>query len=83
MCVTYFIDSYRFAVEFDHVHDLYGVLGILLVHELNETVALMILRDSILWHVHVDHRASLNEKLPEKRLRHLLIKTTNINGGIC
>jgi len=37
---------------------------------------------SVFGHVCVYHRTSLQKKLPQKRLRDLLIKTTHIYSGI-
>ena len=53
MSVLYLINPDRFAIQFDHVHDFDGVVGILLPEELHEPVALVRLCDPILWHVHV------------------------------
>ena len=85
------VDPDGLAVELDHVHDLYGVVGVFLAEELHKAVAferggrgfrlrfdiytfflytflflptLMLSRDSVFWHVCVDHRSGLQEELP-------------------
>ena len=78
----YLVDADRLAVEFDHVHDLDGVLGVLLVHELDEAVALMVLRDAVFGHMNVDDGACLDEELPQNGLGDLLVETSHVNCGI-
>ena len=50
----YLIHTYWFSIDFDHVHDLDGIVSILLPHELNESIALVTLCYAILGHVNVD-----------------------------
>ena len=47
------VDAQRLAVELDHVHDLDGVLGVLLGGELDEAIALVQVREFVLGDVHV------------------------------
>lgn len=47
------VDADGFAVELDHVHDLDGVVGVLLAQELDKAVALVHLGDAVLGHVDV------------------------------
>ena len=47
------VDAQRLAVELDHVHDLDGVLGVLLGGELDEAIALVQVRELVLGDVHV------------------------------
>ena len=49
----YLVDSDGFAVEFDHVHDLDGIVCIFLSHELHKPIALMELGDAVTRHVHI------------------------------
>ena len=42
-----------FAVQFDHVHDLDGVVCILLSHELHKPIVLVQLCDVVTRHVHI------------------------------
>jgi len=58
------IHPHRLSKEFNHVHDLYRVVGIILTQELNKTVALMLHGDSVLGHVHIDNWSCLHEELP-------------------
>lgn len=51
-------------IKLDHVHDFYGIVCILFTEELHKAVSLMLACDSVLWHVCVDHRASLQEEFP-------------------
>lgn len=60
----YLVHSDRFPVQFYHVHDFDGIVGVLLTHELDKPVALMILCDTIFGHVHIHDRTSLDEQLP-------------------
>ena len=53
---SYLVDSYRFAVQFDHVHDFDGVVCVVLSHEFDEAVALVVHRHPVLRHVHIDWR---------------------------
>jgi len=41
------------AVKLDHVHDLYSIVGVFLAEELDESIALVHLGDTILGHVYV------------------------------
>lgn len=50
------VDAYRFAVQLYHVHDFDRIVGIVLAEELDETVALVHLGDTILGHVHIHWR---------------------------
>ena len=67
---TYLIYTYRFAIHFNHVHNLYGIVCILLSHKLHEPITLMSLCYSVLWHVHIHwidkqtyYRIHLNDKI--------------------
>lgn len=55
------IDFDGLAVEFDHVHDLDGVVGVLLAFELDEAVPLVLVADFVPGDVHVDDGAALSE----------------------
>lgn len=59
-----FINPDRFAIELYHIHDFDGIVGILFTEELHKAIALMLACDSVFGHVCVDHRTSLQEKLP-------------------
>lgn len=52
-------------IEFDHVHDLNGIVSIFLTQEFHEAVALVLTSDSILWHVGVDDWPCLEKQLPQ------------------
>ncbi len=66
-----------------HVHNLYGIVCILFAHELDEAVALVLLGDTVLGHVHIDHRPRLNKQLPQQPLGHFVVQATDVYGGIC
>lgn len=55
------VDAYGLAVNLDHVHDLDGEVCVVFSHKLHKAVTLVLLRDAITGHVHVHHRASLQE----------------------
>ena len=76
---TSFVDADWPTKQFDLVHDLDGVVCILLGLELAESVALMRLGDSVLWEVDTDHRADLEHELPNQRVCRLLIDAANID----
>jgi len=76
------VDTDRLPVHLDHVHDFDGVVRVLFRQELNETVALVHEGNSVLWHVNINHRSGLNEKLPYQGLVHFLVKTTNVDGSV-
>lgn len=48
-----FVHTNRFAIQFYHVHDFYRIVGVIFAEEFHKTVALVHLRDTILWHVDV------------------------------
>lgn len=54
-----FVDSYGFAVKFDHVHNLYGVVCVIFAEELHKPITLMLSCYSIFGHVCVYNRTSL------------------------
>ena len=54
---SHLVDSYRFSVEFDHVHDFDGVVCVVLPHELHEAVALVVHGHPVLGHVNVHWRS--------------------------
>lgn len=58
------INSNWFAIELYHIHDFDGIVSILFAEELHKAVALMLASDPVFRHVCVDHRTSLQEKLP-------------------
>lgn len=76
------VDTYRLAVQFDHIHYFYGVVGIVLSHELHKPIALMTLGNSILRHVHVHYRASLEEELPENSFQDFFIQAADVHRRI-
>lgn len=73
----------RLTVQLDHVHNLDRIVGILLAQELHEPVALVHLRYAILGHMDIYNRASLDEHLPQQRLRDLIVQPTDVDSGIC
>lgn len=81
MCRS-FVDTNRFAKKLYHVHDLDRVVCIILSHELNKAITLVLLSNTVLWHVNIDHRSSLHKHLPKQCLADFVIKPTNINSGI-
>lgn len=67
------VDPDRLPIELDHVHDLNGIVGILLTQELNEAIALVLASDSILRHVGVDHWPCLEKEFPQQRFTYFLV----------
>ena len=53
------VHSNRLAVESDLVHDPGRIFGVFLTNELDEPIALMCLRHTILWQMHVDYATGL------------------------
>ena len=51
--ILYLVDSDGLAIEFDHIHDLDGIVCILLSHELYKPIALVELCDAVTRHVHI------------------------------
>lgn len=51
---THFVDTYGFAVHLNHIHDLDRIIGIIFSHELYKPIALVLLSDTITWHVNID-----------------------------
>lgn len=58
------IDSNGFTVELYHIHDFDGIISILFTKELYKAITLMLASYPVFGHVCVDHRTSLQEKLP-------------------
>lgn len=54
------VDTYRLAIQLDHVHYFDRIVGVLLAEELHKAVALMHLCDPILGHVHIDCKTRIN-----------------------
>lgn len=63
------------------MHDLDGVVGVLLALELDEAVALVLVGDLVPGDVHVDHRPALREQLPEDVLVDLLVDVARVDRG--
>ena len=61
---THFVNPNRFAIQFYHVHDFDGIVGVLFSHELDKPVALVVLSYAVFGHVHVDNGARLHKQLP-------------------
>ena len=72
------VDSDRLAPEADLVHDLDGVVGVFLGCELDETVALVGLRDAVLGEVDVDDGSGLQHQLPDLRIGCLLGEVADV-----
>jgi hypothetical protein len=70
------------AIQLNHVHNLNGIVSIILPQELDKPVALVHSSDTILGHVHIHHGTSLNKELPEKGFVDLLVQSTHVNSGI-
>ena len=47
------VDSNGFPKEFDHVHDLDGIVCVIFAHKLNEPVPLVGLCDPVSWDVDI------------------------------
>ncbi|KAL3703397.1 hypothetical protein TMatcc_010586 [Talaromyces marneffei ATCC 18224] len=58
------IHANRFSIKADLVHNSSSIFGIFFANELDETVALVCLRNSIFGQVDVDDAASLEHKFP-------------------
>ena len=50
---AYLVDSDRFSIQLNHVHDSDGIVCIFLSHELHKTIPLMCHTDPVLRHVHI------------------------------
>ena len=48
------VDADGFAVYFNHVHNLDGIVCIIFTHELYEPIALMLLGNAVSRHVYID-----------------------------
>lgn len=59
------IDFDGFTKQFNHVHDLNWVIGIILTFELNKAITLMLICDLISGQMNVNNRAALDKQLPE------------------
>jgi len=55
------VDPDGLAKKFYHIHDLDGVVCVILREELNEAIALVHHGHPVLGHVYVDHRPGLHE----------------------
>ena len=75
------VDADRFSVQPDLVHDLCGILCVFLGHELDETEALVYLRDAILGKVHILDATGLEHELPDELVRYALIEVANVYGS--
>ena len=64
------------------MHDLYGVVSVLLTLELHKAITLMLVADLIAGDVHVDYWTALRKQLPNNVLCHLLIKVSHVDRGL-
>lgn len=78
-CLVY---TYWLSIEFDHVHDLNGIVSIFLTQEFNKAITLVLASDSILWHVGVDHGPCLEKEFPQQWFTNLLIEAPHVHSGI-
>lgn len=77
-----FIDPYRFAEQFYHVHYFDGVVRVVFAQELDEPVALVQHGDAVLRHVHVHHGPRLHEQLPQQSLVDLIVQPAHVDRGV-
>lgn len=77
-----FVDAYRFAEQFNHVHYFYGVVCVVFTEEFYESVSLVEHCHSILGHVDVHHGTSLHEQLPQQSLVHLVVQPAHVDRGV-
>jgi hypothetical protein len=73
------IDLDGFAVEFDHVHNLDGVVSVLFTLELDKTVALVLISDLIPRDMDIDHWSALSKQLPQYVLVDLLVDVPRVD----
>ena len=57
--ICYLVHSYGFAVYLYHVHDLDGIVRVVLSHELHEPIVLVKLRDPVSWHVNIHYKPNI------------------------
>ena len=60
---SHLVHTNRFAIHFDHIHNLDCIVSIFLGHELYEPITLMLLRDPVTWHVHIDCGGTLHTQI--------------------
>jgi hypothetical protein len=76
------IDFDRFAVKFYHMHNLDGVVRILLTLELDKSVGLMLVGDLVSRNVNIDDRSTLRKEFPEYIFVNFLIDIARVDGGL-
>ena len=77
-----FIDFDGFTEHFDHMHDLDGIIGIILTFELNKAVSLVLIGDFISGKMNVNNGSALNKEFPEETLSDFLIKIADVDGSL-
>jgi len=50
---TYLVHSDWFSKQFDHIHNLNGIICIFLTYEFHKAITLVGLCYSVLWHVYI------------------------------
>lgn len=62
------------------MHDLDGVVGVILTFELNKSIALMLVGNLISGEMNIDNRAALYKELPQKIFCDLLVKVADVDS---
>jgi hypothetical protein len=76
------VHSDWFSPDADLVHDLDGIVGVLLGAELDEAVALVGLCDAVFGQVDVDDGAGLQHQLPDLGICGLLGEVADVEGAV-
>lgn len=77
-----FIYTNWLAIELDHVHDFYAIIGVIFAEEFNETISLVHLCNAVFGHVDVYHWTGLYKKFPEKSFGYFVIQAADIDCSI-
>ena len=80
--LTCFVHFYAFTVQFYHVHDFDGVIRVILVLELDEAEALVLVCDLVSRKVDVGDGSTLQKELPENLFGTPGVKTTDVDGCV-
>lgn len=77
-----FVHSYRFSVQFYHIHYFNSIVRVFLSHEFDESVALMHLSHPVFGHMDVDHWSGLYKQFPHKGFCNFVVQTADVYRSI-